>query len=277
MLKPPKMSAGFNAENRNARILLQPRRCCSFCRNAGHNISTCNDGRLLEFERLCIYRESRLGIAEFRNWLLNYSLDHPNIVTAYAVRYCGCTVRNYMHVCVNSIIAKISELNANGGLRERGQPAEGQEPEQAHPQREMHLHNDNEILDNLIVEALLRSSSGLFTGLRPNDIIVSMMFLDMILRMREDLTHNRKFNIQTNIVECEHTNECECNICYEGKEKKSFVKLNCGHEFCKDCIKEYLHNVRTEKPQCAFCRSEIKNMELATQDIRSEFNGLIIP
>jgi hypothetical protein len=162
-----------------------------------------------------------------------------------------------MNVCVNSIIAKITELNANSGLRER---------DQTQPQTEF-PENDNAFAGRLVSTL----------GLRPNDIIVSMMFLDMILRMREDLTHNRKFNIQTNIVECEHTNECECNICYEGKEKKSFVKLNCGHEFCKDCIKEYLHNVRTEKPQCAFCRSEIKNMELATQDIRSEFNGLIIP
>lgn len=269
------MSAEFNAENRNAGIILPTRRCCSFCRNTGHNISTCNDRRLFDFEQLCVTREASLGIAGFRNWLLNYSTENPIIVRAYAVRYCGCAIRNYMHICVNSIIAKISELNANGGLRERGQPPEGQEPEQVHPQREMHPHNDNENLDNLIVEALLRVASGPFRSLSPNEIIASMMFLDMIHRMRDDFTHNRKFNIQTNIVECSKTDECECSICYEGKEKKSFVKLNCGHEFCKDCIKEYLHNVRTENPQCAFCRSEIKNMELSTQDIRNEFDDLI--
>jgi hypothetical protein len=71
------------------------------------------------------------------------------------------------------------------------------------------------------------------------------------------------------------TEQCECSVCYEGKEKQTFVKLNCGHEFCKDCIKQYLQNVRTENPQCALCRSEIKNIELTTQEIRNEFNDLI--
>lgn len=269
------MSAEFNAENRNAGIIFPTRRCCSFCRNTGHNISTCNDRSLIDFEQLCVDREANLGIAGFRNWLLNCSTENPIIVRAYAVRYCGCTIRSYMHICVNSIIAKITELNANGGLRERGQPAEGQESEQAHPQREMHPHNDNENLDNIIVEALLRSSSEFFTGLSPNEIIASMLFLDMIHRIRDGFTHNRKFNIQTNIVECSKTEECECSICYEGKEKKSFVKLNCGHEFCKDCIKESLKNVRTESPQCAFCRAEINNIELSSQIIRDEFNDVL--
>jgi hypothetical protein len=256
------MSAELNAENRNAGII-PTRRCCSFCRNTGHNISTCNDRRLFDFEQLCVNREASLGIAGFRNWLLYYSTDNPNIVRAYAVRYCGCTIRNYMHICVNSIIAKISELNANGGLRERGQPAEGQEPEQARPQRELYENN-------VFTGRLLH-----YFGLEPHDIIASTMFLNMMFRIRDELTHNRKFNIQTSIVECTHTNECECGICYEGKIQPEFVKLNCGHEFCKDCIKEYLHNVRTENPQCAFCRSEIKNMELSTQDIRNEFDDLI--
>jgi hypothetical protein len=85
----------------------------------------------------------------------------------------------------------------------------------------------------------------------------------------------RKFNIQTNIVECAYTNECECGICYDSKTQPEFVKLNCGHEFCKDCIKQSLQNVRTENPQCAFCRSEINNMELTSEEIRNEFNDLI--
>lgn len=271
------MCAEFNAENRNAGMTLPTRRCCSFCRGAGHNISTCNDIRLMNFEQLCFSSHVSLGIAGFRNWLLNYSTENPNVVRAYAVRCCGCTIRNYMHVCVNSVAARISELNANGGLRERVQPAEGQEPEQAQPQyplsADMWFEQRYGLLSASQAGTALQSPS--FGRLTPNEIIASMMFLDMIHRIRDEISRNRKFNIQTNIVECSHANECECNICYDNKVKPEFIKLNCGHEFCKDCIKQSLKNVRTESPQCAFCRSEIKNMELSSQIIRDEFNDLL--
>jgi hypothetical protein len=145
------------------------------------------------------------------------------------------------------------------------QPEEGQTQEQVHPQIEILQYNDaytGRILRHL--------------GLDTRDIIATTMFLDMIFRIQDELTSNRKFNIQTNVVECAHINECECNICYESKLKPEFVKLNCGHEFCKDCIKQSLQNVRTENPQCAFCRSEIVNMELTSEDIRNEFNDIIV-
>jgi hypothetical protein len=273
------MSVEFNAENRNARMVLPTRRCCSFCRNPGHNISTCNDTRLIHFRQLCISRESSLGNARFINWLLNYSIENPNIVRAYAVRYCNCPIRTYMHTCINVIAAEMRELNLNDSLRERVQPAEGEEPEQSHPQTEMPQHNDDEMLGRLITGGRLLhavAQSGSFGRLTLIEIIVSMMFLDMIHRIRDEFTHNRKFNIQTNIVECAHTNECECNICYDNKIKQEFVKLNCGHEFCKDCIKQTFKNVRTENPQCAFCRAEINNMELSSQIIRDEFNDVLL-
>jgi len=271
------MCAEFNHENRNARTVLPTRRRCSFCRNPGHNISTCNDRRLIAFRELCIDIESSLGYAIFRTWLLNYSTENPNIVRAYAVRYCNCPIRTYMHTCVNVILAQMRELNANDGLRERVQPAEGEEPQQARPQTEMPRDNDDETLGRLITVRLshMIGQYALFRGLTENRITTSIMILDMINSIQDEITNNRKFNIQTNIVECAHTNECECYICYDNKAKPQFLKLNCGHEFCKDCIKHSLKNVRTERPQCAFCRAEINNMELSSQAIRDEFNDLL--
>jgi hypothetical protein len=95
--------------------------------------------------------------------------------------------------------------------------------------------------------------------------------------MNEQIGHNRKFNIKTNIVKCSQAEQCECSICYDAKEKETFVKLNCGHEFCKDCVKQTLKNVGTENPKCALCRAEIKDMELSSQTICDEFKDLIIP
>jgi hypothetical protein len=260
------MSVEMNAENRNIQMNVPTRRCCSFCRNTGHNITTCNDDRLLEFERLCITSETNLGSAAFKEWLLGYSLQHQNVTRAYAVRYCGCSVRNYLMTCVDHIVRRIS------GLNDFQQPREP--PSQS--------NYDSELWNRLRRGVLSASQTPLlhqmFVGANNiEELMSAMLFVEMITRVRDDLTRSRKFNIQTNVVECSQSNTCECNICYESKLKPEFVKLNCGHEFCKDCLKQFLQNVRTEQPLCAFCRSEIINMELTSEDIRNEFNELITP
>jgi len=63
----------------------------------------------------------------------------------------------------------------------------------------------------------------------------------------------------------------ECLINYN----RNVIDESVKNEFCKDCIKHSLKNVRTERPQCAFCRAEINNMELSSQAIRDEFNDLL--
>ena len=252
------MSLEMNAENRNTRMNIPTRRCCSFCRKTGHNITTCNDEALSNFERLCITSESNLGTAAFREWLYGYSLQHQHVTRAYAVRYCGISVRSCMLTCVDNIVTRISALN-NAQL----------EPP----------NNDDSELWNRLRYALSASQTPFLLQMlsvnNRDDLMTAMLFIDTLNRIQEDLTRSRNFNIDTTIVECSHINECECNICYESKKKPEFIKLNCGHEFCKDCIKQSLQNVRTEQPQCAFCRSEIKKMEFASQEFRNEFDELI--
>ncbi len=271
--KPSKMSVETNAENRNATNVFPTRRRCSFCRNTGHNISTCNDQRLFEFEHLCINQRATLNIAEFRNWLLDYSVVFPSVTRAYAVRYCGCTTRTYLHLCVADIVERINRLNSAPSNSNTEHSAEfnqrlrrlEENALEVLRQRIGHITRDN--LTNFNLH---------HNGSRLDLISMVEIFRHFINSAHEEAMQSRKFNIETNIVECSQTNHCECNICYESKLKPEFVKLNCGHEFCKDCIKQSLKNVRTSNPQCAFCRSEIVNMELTSQDIRNEFNDSIV-
>lgn len=115
-------------------------------------------------------------------------------------------------------------------------------------------------------------------------IQISRLYTIMLIEMLRTTTIiesdslNRKFDIKTKISENTDNLEkkCECNICYEEVENKNFVKLNCGHEFCKDCIKQSLQNEIRQTPCCAFCRSDIKNVELKLETIKNEFNELII-
>jgi hypothetical protein len=267
MTKKHTMCAEFNAENRNANIT-PFRRQCSFCKKNGHNISTCNDVRLVEFEQLCISMKTRLGITGLRRWLLDYALEMPSIVKAYAIRHCGCNLRSFIFVCVSNIVERIDNLNVT-----------------VRTTRINGINQIYRILENNLLEQLnqyierdtTENINSHNSESRRDLIDILETFSNFINNAYEETMINRKFVIQTKIVECVIEDECECGICYDSKPKSSFVKLNCGHELCKVCIKQSLKNVRTEKPQCAFCRAEIQNMELTTQDFLDEINDLIIP
>jgi hypothetical protein len=75
-------------------------------------------------------------------------------------------------------------------------------------------------------------------------------FEDVVVSLTDD-----EFNELT-CYECnEENNEKDCNICIECFNKDdSIVKLNCNHEFHKDCIKKWLCNNSTK---CPVCRVEV--------------------
>ena len=75
-------------------------------------------------------------------------------------------------------------------------------------------------------------------------------FEDVVVSLTDD-----EFNELT-CYECnEENNEKDCNICIECFNKgNSIVKLNCNHEFHKDCIKKWLCDNSTK---CPVCRVEV--------------------
>jgi hypothetical protein len=52
-----------------------------------------------------------------------------------------------------------------------------------------------------------------------------------------------------------------CAICFEDLNDKTYVYLNCSHEFCKTCIKNC---IRTRYIKCSLCRADIT--EIHTQE-----------
>jgi hypothetical protein len=81
--------------------------------------------------------------------------------------------------------------------------------------------------------------------------------------------------VKINNNENENINDlCECTICFEEKQPKDNVNLGCNHEFCKDCIIKTLQmNNTNNNPRCAYCRTEIKNIEVRTTDVYSEISS----
>jgi hypothetical protein len=65
----------------------------------------------------------------------------------------------------------------------------------------------------------------------------------------------------------EITDDIECCICMrEEVKKKDFVKLNCGHQFCGECVTKTLESSENKAVACALCRSCITQIDVTTSE-----------
>ena len=148
-----------------------------------------------------------------------------------------------------------------------------------HDLRIAHVHRyllDKAMIDSKLVKAFAISKCGVPN--RTNVLTCIQFIIQRIIPNNEQLTkQNNRFNIEAKISELQDdSNEiCECSICYEQHKKLIFIKLDCGHEFCKDCIKQSLQNDKRKIPCCALCRADIKNLEMKQESFKNDFVGLI--
>lgn len=288
------MSLNMNPENRNNRHAIP--RSCSFCRRSGHNILNCNDAQLRNFEIMCLDNISNItsrtnGESQFRNFLLSEYLYYPNFVKSFAIRYCRAPSRSNVDVYIDHIIQyfreviqyrisqlPIIEINL---IQSPNRNAEVNQQIETLPTQQA-----NRIEEQPPWTYLQNFTNNLATNTQENPITLmahGLLFMDMILSIREINTNfntniNRKFDIKMNKYECSEklVEICECNICYEQYENKKFINFDCGHKFCKDCVKKSLQNERKQNYCCAFCRKEIKEFKYSEENIRNEFDGLIV-
>lgn len=336
------MSAELNAENRNAINTVIPpavrrRPCCSFCRREGHRITTCNDQRIENFEKvmLCelkhiIYMAS-MSIdnistikRRFNLWLCNKysSIISRTVINAYAIRKCNISVTVNVSLVIYAIIAKMEpyinmteqiEPNINISLIDENT---FQTIEQSN-QIDINNNDDNYFINILSSFLIVTNHLSLNQIERTNshqevmrqleesrentteifnnyveqsnifDLLLNAISIDALRNLDNSITNLRTLyrdnnykptikiqefnpNLENNI---NLDDKCECNICYESREKKNYVKLNCGHEFCKECI---VNTLKSSNYCCALCRTDMKSFELYDKSIKSEFNDLII-
>ena len=65
-------------------------------------------------------------------------------------------------------------------------------------------------------------------------------------------------------------NNCSCSICWDERELINFVRLDCKHEFCKDCIIATTTHNNGRVPCCALCRAEVRTIVSRTDEIQTE-------
>ena len=115
-----------------------------------------------------------------------------------------------------------------------------------------------------------------FTGQNFNDILQNNPDL---LNVINNVRNIARLNILTKVNNDENEDIhqlCECSICYDEKQVKEYVKYGCGHEFCSTCVSNTIKSRRTgSKLCCAMCRSEVKEIQCRTNEVKTEIDNLI--
>ncbi len=212
---------------------------CSFCNGFGHNIRTCTDTRITEFEEECqlskTFCEWTIDSRNtFKDWLMEYYLVvDREVFKAFAISKCNCRLYSNideMLVNITNYIYGDQEETNTGLIQEFYNllQTHGNEVEE----------DEDEIPDKF-------------------NIATTIEALD----------------------EQKGAENCECAICYEDNiPKKHSVTLNCKHQFCKDCFKGCLKSTPVYKdlPSCALCRADISAITVHDESVKSEFNDYLL-
>jgi hypothetical protein len=210
---------------------------CSFCNCIGHNIRTCADQRINDFEQECRLSKTFCEWTEdprntFKEWLMEYYLIvNSEVVKAFSVSRCNCRMYSNIDVIIDSVTSYIYQ-------------------------------DQEEVLDNDSLQEVYNLLLSLQNPNRQVNEINSEKF---------NITTNvEKLEEQ----QCEEI--CECAICYEESiPKKHNVTLNCKHQFCKDCFKGCLKSTTKDFPSCALCRADISEIKVHDESVKSEFDEFI--
>lgn len=269
----------LNAEHRGQINVLPPSmrrvQCCSFCRRPGHNITTCNNDRLRDFEIICANEVQNTNTQDdFKNWLSQNYMTEPLLLKVFTIRKFRVTTRTSIEACIDMITEYIfmiykntnepveivdHEIQFENDLMSFIQELSTDRQEEIREERIILEQDQNRVMENMLMRE---------------------MFIDMMSRIinRTSRAEYNKFKIISSINNNENENIdqlCECSICYDNKELKNFVKLSCNHEFCKECIIGTMKINQNKNLCCALCRGEIKSIESRTNEAINEMSVYI--
>ena len=142
------------------------------------------------------------------------------------------------------------------------------------------LYDTRILADTLsLAETLIRDPSVLQRDPRILDIAILvelrlLMLTEVLNGVRIQTPPRIHSRVETNDDE-QLDNNCSCSICWDEKELINFVRLDCKHEFCKDCIVATTTHNNGRVPCCALCRAEVKTVISRTDEIQTEILRVI--
>jgi hypothetical protein len=243
--------------------------CCSFCRREGHNIVTCNDERLIKFEIDCCIECQSMNMEEFKVWLRQKYFHLQTLIKTFSAKKCNISVSRSQNTLVYLDAISNYIYQTYKYSYEIDQPS-GFEADLIRILDELRIpiqQEEEPIEENM--EAALQS-----------DIRSGLLFLDMRRTIAaRRIEKPKKFIIESvfNPLSIGEKKEIEeCCICFDSYNKKEFIRLNCNHEFCNDCLKKSLISDTRDTPCCAYCRTEITTMTSRTIDIYDKMSELVV-
>ena len=221
---------------------------CHWCHSETHCNFECRDTpindfrQLLDFERQCHVYRNHYPLshdARLKDWLMNYYIDNPNLVTTFAFANCR-DVRNTADHIVDSILFYLSRVDIDEFIPFSTSAAEQEQEEQ---------------------EQDSSASSSSF-----EDPPFKLHSIKVAVASKKQKQEQKK-----------HAFLDECSICLEtGIPKKCIVTLNCQHQFCKKCVKTGL-STSFNIPKCALCRKNIESFVTFNKKVKKEFDDLFNP
>ena len=260
---------------------------CSFCRLTGHNVKNCNDARLSDFEETCqvhmIFCNSR---EIFKGWLLeryNISDTYNNcLLRTFSIKKCNATMRTPMYYCLDLITDYIyrtyveqNQTRTNNNNLNSAEFIQFMSEMYNNPDYEQDVVNELNELNEQINGMQLALGREMFHALNNQTYN----------RHINPVLQNKKYNISlllennnnhTNNKNTEHTENTDCSICLENKANNTFVKFDCQHEFCKDCVVQCLQNNNKSILCCALCRGDTKTFKTNSQSTYEALKILVV-
>jgi len=280
-----KQMESISAENRNQMPIplnrsRQPQtiRRCSLCRQLGHNILRCNSERILEFEAICANAVVNINNPDdFQNWLRQNYANELLLLKAFVIRKLSISRRLSLNEYIHYIAEYIFRTYKNQAQTEVAEVAEEDDTLPALIEaniNEVFEENFNNVITNLttIYNYVVTEDTNLHMSIIMR-YTQYLLYLFRLLPNREYYLEDQ--NQRTVVLSVENNDEnldetCQCSICWDDKELRQFVKLDCNHEFCKDCIRQSVPSETRTSLHCALCRGEVRTMRLRTQEAHTE-------
>ena len=267
--------------------LTRPQRCCSFCRRPGHAVTRCDSDRIIEFEIMCeLEVRSMNTLDEFKEWLTQNYINNSHLLRAFAVTKLRSNSRVTVLESIDLISQYIFETYKNLPV-ETAPVEEGVLPDNIEEDLMLvlsELRNIEHIQPLQEVEPVYNEQ---FVSSRRReymrymaDVLVFTMLNNMLPTDGEEpLAIGTRTDIRSSIddkfVEDQSAMANECSICWDKKESGKFVKLNCNHEFCNECVIKTLAANKHRAPCCALCRADINNITSRNVDVQNEISNAV--
>ena len=234
--------------------------CCSFCREASHNIRGCNHnsiGDLYNKFRILFICASIFGQPEelLRNMYVNTLSEAFTLreLRAIAMRFARSrsddTKVNYaLHIWLHFF-----------EIATAARQAQSVNPDIAQQEQVRYFNQTLADVEQVFPLDLQQQAVEDETD---DFMPINLMPINLMPEFdAEALPLTKKYRINP-ILFCSETDEeleevSECSICYEPVKLLDSVTLNCDHQFCGGCIKNLCQSVKKSHLNCPMCREQV--------------------